>query len=126
MTCKYASEKQCGGPREPRCQSALENVVLCKHLGFYDDCSVVSPTLVFTGPVQGAQGGGITSDTSSLTLSPIPTDAGASPSARCWVAGTGSLWVPEGVVLCCFQPAPPIECPEECVCQPLVQCLLLS
>lgn len=96
MTCKYAFEKQCGGPHEPGCQSALESVVLYKHLGFYDDCSVASPSPAFPGLVQGSQGGGIILGTSSLTFSPTPTDAGASPSARCWVARTGCLPVLEG------------------------------
>lgn len=33
----------------------MENVVLCKHLGFYDHCSMLSPSLVSPGPVQGSQ-----------------------------------------------------------------------
>lgn len=73
----------------------MENVALYKHLGFYDDCSIVSPSPVLLRPAQGSQGGGFILGTSSLTFSPISTDAGA-PPARCWVARIGSVLVLEG------------------------------
>lgn len=53
MTYKYASEQHCGGPDKPRCQSALEDVVLYKHEGFYDCWSTVSPSPLSQGQSRG-------------------------------------------------------------------------
>lgn len=52
---QIASEKTMGGPHEQACQSALENAVLYKHLGFYD--CVVSPFPASPGPAQGSRDG---------------------------------------------------------------------